>query len=174
MRWFCVKPATSISVRTMFTDMKLLKYPQAWIALGFGTGLSPAAPGTVASLAAAALWWLLFSELALPMQLGVVIAGFALGVLCSNWMIARTAVKDPGYIVCDEFIGMWIALLLLPKTLMAYALAFALFRLFDIVKKGPVGWADKRFSGGFGVMFDDVIAGLLALAIGQGLFRFIS
>jgi phosphatidylglycerophosphatase A len=62
---------------------------------------------------------------------------------------------------------MWIALLLLPKTLLAYALAFALFRLFDIVKKGPVGWADKRFSDGFGVMFDDVIAGLLALGVLQ-------
>ena len=150
----------------MFIDMKLLKYPQAWIALGFGTGLSPKAPGTVASLAAAALWWLVFADLALPVQIGIVIAGFVLGVLSSQWMIARTGVKDPGYIVCDEFIGMWIALLLLPKTLLAYALAFALFRLFDIVKKGPVGWADKRFSGGFGVMFDDVIAGLLALGVG--------
>jgi phosphatidylglycerophosphatase A len=150
----------------MFTDLKLLKYPQAWIALGFGSGLSPKAPGTVASLAAAGLWWLVFADLALPVQIGIVSAGFVLGVLSSQWMIARTGVKDPGYIVCDEFIGMWIALLLLPKTLLAYALAFALFRLFDIVKKGPVGWADKRFSDGFGVMFDDVIAGLLALGVG--------
>jgi phosphatidylglycerophosphatase A len=149
----------------MFTDLKLLKYPQAWVALGFGTGLSPKAPGTVASLAAAGLWWLLFADLALPVQMGIVIAGFVLGVLSSQWMIARTGVKDPCYIVCDEFIGMWIALLLLPKTLLAYALAFALFRLFDIVKKGPVGWADKRFSDGFGVMFDDVIAGLMALLV---------
>jgi phosphatidylglycerophosphatase A len=151
----------------MFTDLKLLKYPQAWIALGFGTGLSPKAPGTVASLAAVALWWLVFADLALPVQIGIVSAGFVLGVLSSQWMIAKTGVKDPGYIVCDEFIGMWIALLLLPKTLLAYALAFALFRLFDIVKKGPVGWADKRFSDGFGVMFDDVIAGLLALGVLQ-------
>jgi phosphatidylglycerophosphatase A len=60
---------------------------------------------------------------------------------------------------------------LLPKTLMAYVLAFALFRLFDIVKRGPVGWTDKHFSGGFGVMIDDVFAGLLALAAAQVIYR---
>ena len=150
----------------MFTELKLLKYPQAWIALGFGSGLSPKAPGTAASLAAAALWWLLFADLALPAQIGIIASGFVLGVWASAWMIARTGVKDPGYIVCDEFIGQWIALLLLPKTLLWYATGFALFRLFDIIKRGPVGWADKRFSGGFGVMIDDVIAGLLAMAAG--------
>lgn len=147
----------------MFTEPKLLKYPQAWIALGFGTGLSPKAPGTLGSLAAAAIWWLLFADLALPAQAAVIAGGFLLGVWVSNWMIARTGITDPGFIVWDEFIGQWLALLLLPKTLLWYAIGFALFRLFDIVKKGPVGWADKRFKGGFGVMFDDVIAGLLAL-----------
>lgn len=156
----------------MFTERKLLKHPQAWIALGFGTGLSPAAPGSVASLAAAAIWWLLFADLMLTVQLGIIAFGFALGVWASAWMIAKTGVKDPGYIVWDEFIGQWIALLLLPKTLFWYAIGFALFRLFDIVKKGPVGWADKRFSGGFGVMADDVLAGLLALALVQAVFRF--
>lgn len=147
----------------MFTDWKLLKFPQAWIALGFGTGLSPKAPGTVGSLAAVALWWLLFADFSLPIQAAIIALGFALGVWVSHWMIARTGIADPGFIVWDEFIGQWIALLLLPKTLVWYAIAFALFRLFDIVKRGPAGWADKRFKGGFGVMVDDVIAGLLAL-----------
>lgn len=147
----------------MFTEPKLLKYPQAWIALGFGTGLSPKAPGTVGSLAAAALWWLLFADFSPAIQIGIIAFGFILGVWVSHWMIARTGIDDPGFIVWDEFIGMWIALLLLPKTLLWYAVAFTLFRLFDIVKRGPVGWADKCFKGGFGVMADDVIAGLLAL-----------
>ena len=106
------------------------------------------------------------------LQLLVIAVGFELGVRAGNWMIAKTGVKDPGYIVWDEFIGQWIALLLLPKTLMAYVLAFVLFRLFDIVKRGPVGWADKRFSGGFGVMVDDAIAGLMALALVQAVWRF--
>lgn len=158
----------------MFTDTRLLKHPLAWIALGFGSGLSKWAPGTVGSLLAAVLWWFLLADLPIWAQLLVIVIGFELGVYASNWMIANTGVKDPGYIVWDEFIGMWIALLLLPKTLMAFAIAFALFRLFDIVKRGPVGWADKRFTGGFGVMFDDVIAGLLAMTVGYAVMHFLA
>lgn len=158
----------------MFTDTRLLKHPLAWIALGFGSGLSKWAPGTVGSLLAAVLWWFLLADLPIWAQLLVIVIGFELGVYASNWMIANTGVKDPGYIVWDEFIGMWIALLLLPKTLMAFAIAFALFRLFDIVKRGPVGWADRRFTGGFGVMFDDVIAGLLAMAVGYAVMHFLA
>jgi phosphatidylglycerophosphatase A len=158
----------------MFTDYRLFKHPYAWIALGLGSGLSKKAPGTIGSFLAALLWWWLMADQALWLQLLIIAVGFELGVRASNWMIAKTGVKDPGYIVWDEFIGQWIALLLLPKTLVAYALAFALFRLFDIVKRGPVGWADKRFSGGFGVMIDDVIAGLLALVSGKTVLYFIS
>lgn len=150
----------------MFTDKKLLKHPYAWIALGFGTGLAPKAPGTIGSLAAVAMWWFLYSNLSIPFQLAIIVSGFAIGVIVSNWMIEKTGVQDPGFIVWDEFIGQWIALLLLPQTLLWYAIGFALFRLFDIVKRGPVGWADKRFKGGFGVMVDDVIAGLMAMGLG--------
>jgi phosphatidylglycerophosphatase A len=150
----------------MFTDKKLLKHPYAWIALGFGTGLAPKAPGTVGSLAAAILWWFIMANQALWLQMVVIVVGFELGVRASNWMIARTGVQDPGFIVWDEFIGQWLALLLLPKTLLWYAIGFALFRLFDIVKRGPAGWADKSFKGGFGVMFDDVLAGLMAMGVG--------
>lgn len=157
----------------MFTEYRLLKSPQAWIALGLGTGLSPKAPGTVASLAAAILWWQCFADSPLHWQIAIITIGFAIGVWVSAWMIAQTGNKDPGYVVCDEFIGQWIALLLLPKTLLWYAIGFALFRLFDIVKRGPVGWADKHFKGGFGVMFDDVIAGLLAMGAAQLIFALV-
>jgi phosphatidylglycerophosphatase A len=153
----------------MFTNYKLLRHPYAWIALGFGTGLSPKAPGTIGSFAAVVLWWFLYSNLPLAFQLATIVAGFVIGVIVSNWMIEKTGVQDPGFIVWDEFIGQWIALLLLPKTLLWYAIGFALFRLFDIIKRGPVGWADKRFKGGFGVMFDDVIAGLMALILAQAI-----
>jgi phosphatidylglycerophosphatase A len=153
----------------MFTNYKLLRHPYAWIALGFGTGLSPKAPGTIGSLAAVVMWWFLYSNLPLAFQLATIAAGFAIGVIVSNWMIEKTGVQDPGFIVWDEFIGQWIALLLLPKTVLWYAIGFVLFRLFDIVKRGPVGWADKRFKGGFGVMFDDVIAGLMALILAQAI-----
>lgn len=156
----------------MFTDKKLLKHPYAWIALGFGTGLAPKAPGTVGSLAAAILWWFIMANQPLWLQMVVIIVSFELGVRASNWMIARTGVQDPGFIVWDEFIGQWIALLLLPKTLLWYAVGFALFRLFDIVKRGPVGWADKSFKGGFGVMFDDVLAGIMAMGVGYIALKF--
>lgn len=149
----------------MFTDTKLLKHPYTWIALGFGSGLAPKAPGTIGSLVAAVLWWFLYSGMPFVFQLATIGVGFAVGVIVSNWMIEKTGIQDPGFIVWDEFIGQWIALLLLPKTLLWYAIGFVLFRLFDIVKRGPVGWADRRFKGGFGVMFDDVLAGLMALAI---------
>ena len=147
----------------MFTNYRLLRHPYAWIALGLGSGLSPKAPGTLGSLVAVILWWFLYSHLPLPFQLATIVAGFFVGVIVSNWMIEKTGVQDPGFIVWDEFIGQWIALILLPKTLLWYVLGFVVFRLFDIVKRGPVGWADKRFKGGFGVMFDDVIAGLMAM-----------
>lgn len=157
----------------MFTDKKLLKHPYAWIALGFGTGLSPKAPGTMGSIAAVVMWWFLYSNLSFVFQASIIVSGFAIGVIVSNWMIEKTGVQDPGFIVWDEFIGQWIALLLLPKTLLWYAIGFALFRLFDIVKRGPVGWADKRFKGGFGVMFDDVLAGLMAMGVGYIALRFL-
>ncbi len=156
----------------MFTDTKLLKHPYAWIALGFGSGLSPKAPGTVGSLAAVVLWWFVYAQMPFVFQLATIAVGFAVGVIVSDWMIAKTGIKDPGFIVWDEFIGQWIALLLLPKTVLWYAIGFALFRLFDIVKRGPVGWADRRFSGGFGVMFDDVLAGLMAMGLGYIALQF--
>lgn len=158
----------------MSIDRKILKHPYAWIALGFGSGLSPKAPGTVGSLAAVALWWLLMADAPLWAQGALIIGGFGLGLAASAWMIRQTGIKDPGFIVWDEFIGQWLALLLLPKTLLWYAVAFGLFRLFDIVKRGPVGWADRKFSGGFGVMFDDALAGLMALVVAQLLYRLIA
>jgi phosphatidylglycerophosphatase A len=153
----------------MSIDAKHLKHPYAWIALGFGAGLLPKAPGTAGSLLAAILWWFLMADQPVLWQLGVIVGGFVLGVQASQWMITRTGIQDPGFIVWDEFIGQWLALLLLPKTLLWYAIGFALFRLFDIVKRGPVGWADRRFKGGFGVMFDDALAGVLAFVVAQGL-----
>jgi phosphatidylglycerophosphatase A len=145
----------------------LLAHPAGWIATGLGSGLSPRAPGTVGSLAALIPWWLWLRELP-PMQYAaVLVAGLLVGVWASNWVIARTRIADPGFVVWDEFIGLWIALFLLPAGWPWVAAAFALFRLFDIWKPWPVGWADRKVHGGLGVMLDDVLAGLLAFAILQ-------
>ncbi|HEY0232536.1 MAG TPA: phosphatidylglycerophosphatase A [Dokdonella sp.] len=137
-----------------------------WIASGFGAGLSPYAPGTVGS-AVALIPWIALRELPLPFYVCALVLAFALGVWASNRVVATLRIDDPGVIVWDEFVGQWIAclpLLLVARDARWIALAFVLFRLFDIGKPWPVAWADRRLKGGFGVMFDDVLAGLYAAA----------
>jgi len=142
----------------------LLGHPAGWIACGFGSGLSPWAPGTAGS-AAALLPWLALRDLGGPIYAVLVALAFALGVWASNQAIARLRIDDPGVVVWDEFVGQWIALLPLvvaPRGWPWVVAAFALFRLFDIWKPWPVSWADRRIKGGLGVMLDDVIAGFYA------------
>lgn len=132
-----------------------------FIAAGFGTGYAPLAAGTVASAAAvvSGAGLMLLSPWALA--LAAVLATFG-GTLA----IKRASVEgDPGWVVIDEFAGQWITLLALPRpTLPGLLAAFILFRIFDITKPGPIGWADRQH-GAFGIMADDVIAGIVAAAV---------
>ena len=147
--------------------MKLLT-PSLWspsllIALGFGTGLSPLAPGTVATAWA----WLSFNALQPVMSDWAWALLLSLGFLIGLWAIGHTTrlldQQDPSSIVWDEILAFWVVLWILKGSLVQEALAFVLFRLFDVLKPGPVGWADRRFKGAFGVMFDDLIAAGLSL-----------
>jgi phosphatidylglycerophosphatase A len=139
-----------------------------FIAAGFGTGYAPFAAGTVASAAAvvSGAGLMLLSPRALA--LAAVLATFG-GYLA----VKRASVEgDPGWVVIDEFAGQWITLLALPRpTIPGLLAAFVLFRIFDITKVGPVGWADRRH-GAFGIMADDVIAGIIAAAF-LALLRFL-
>lgn len=146
----------------------VLSHPAGWIACGFGTGLSPVAPGTVGS-AAALLPYLWLRELPLGVYLGVVLAVFVLGVLVSHILCRRCAVEDPGFIVIDEFVGQWLALALAPPGWAWILVGFSLFRLFDVWKPWPVSWADRNVDGGLGVMLDDALAGVLAALVLVGL-----
>lgn len=146
----------------------LLRDPAGWIATGFGSGLAPRAPGTVGTLAAV-LPWLVLRELPLWGYLAVVLAAFALGVWAAQRVIERLRIEDPGLVVWDEFVGLWIALIAVPDGWAWVVIGFGLFRLFDIAKPWPVSWADARLKGGFGAMFDDALAGLYALAALQAL-----
>ena len=142
----------------------LLRDPAGWIACGFGSGLSPVAPGTAGSLAAL-LPWLALRELPWPLYFAGVAFAFALGVWACARVVDRLHVDDPGFVVWDEFVGQWIALmplLWMPSAWWLLAAGFALFRLFDIAKPWPVSWADRNIKGGFGVMLDDVLAGVYA------------
>ncbi len=143
----------------------VLGHPAGWIASGFGSGLSPFAPGTAGSLAAL-LPWLALRELP-PIALAVVIVvAFALGVWASEVVVRRLGLQDPGVIVWDEFVGQWITLL--PLLAWAHApwwwivIGFLVFRVADIAKPWPASWADRSVKGGFGVMLDDAFAGVWA------------
>ncbi len=142
-----------------------LRNPFVFLAVGCGSGLTPVAPGTAGSLLALPLWWFLLADLPLWQQaLCITIA-----VLLAIWIVDRacraTGVGDASQIVLDEVVGQWLALLAAPKSLVAVALGFGLFRFFDIVKPPPVSWADRRLRGGLGVVLDDVLAGVLAAAV---------
>jgi len=95
----------------------------------------------------------------------VLVAGAVLGIWASNWVIARTRIADPQLVVWDGFIGLWIALFLAPAGGYWLLGGFLLFRLFDILKPPPIRYYDQALKGGFGVMFDDVIAAAYALLV---------
>ncbi len=131
------------------------------IASGLGAGHSPWAPGTAGSLLALLLGALLM--LASPAALPLAALAATIGGV---WAIRAARVDgDPGWVVIDEVAGQWIAMLTLPRPAWPGLLAaFALFRLLDITKLGPIGWAD-RMDSAFGIMADDVIAGGVGAAI---------
>ena len=135
----------------------------AFLASGFGIGYAPKAPGTFGSLLGLALGAALLAVGHLPLLFGIVVVS-GIGI----FTIARLpdhAAADPGWIVIDEIAGQMIPLLALTQlSLGGVLLCFALFRLFDIWKPGPVAWADKRHDE-YGVMGDDLIAGGLAWII---------
>ena len=152
--------------------------PSRLIALGFGSGLSPVAPGTFGTLAGWALYLLIDAAVA-PTRAAwaaILVAGFFVGW----WACTRTArdmaVADPSAVVWDEIIAFWIILwAVMPVSVAWQLLAFALFRVFDAVKRGPVGWADARFkpapgalpgwAQGFGIIFDDLVAAVCTLVV---------
>lgn len=140
------------------------------LATWFGTGNLPAAPGTFGSLAALPFAWLLVNYGGATALAAAVVVVFVVGWWASTVYVETTGIGDPGPVVIDEVAGQWLTLLAAAPGVWWHWLAgFVLFRLFDIVKPWPVGWADKRIKGGFGVMFDDILAAIYAFAFLYGL-----
>ncbi len=143
---------------------KVLTDPVNFVAFGFGTGLATFAPGTVGSLPGVLLAWLML-DMGIYFQLGVAVALSLAGIWICGESARRIGVHDHGGIVWDEICGMYITLLLAPPTLLGFALAFGLFRFFDIVKPWPIRDLDHRLGGGLGIMLDDLVAALYALIL---------
>ena len=138
-----------------------------WLSVGLGSGLIKPAPGTWGSVFALMLGYLII-ENGVPVQLfGAAIVGVSvLGVVTINRIEKLSGVHDAPEIVIDEVAGMWIAMLPLYHLGTGYVallIAFGLFRVFDILKPWPIGWLDKQVTGGFGVMIDDIVAGIFAV-----------
>ncbi len=147
-----------------------LRDPVLWLATGCGVGWIGGAPGTWGSLVAIPLALLL--RMGGP---GVYWAGFALsvavGIPLTGIAARRLGLSDPPMIVWDEMAGQLLTLGFAPMGLLNWSVGFLLFRFFDILKPGPIRWVDRKVQGGWGIMADDLAAGLIA---GLFLYLFVS
>lgn len=142
-------------------------HPAHVVAFGFGAGLAPAAPGTVGTLLAWPLGWALGALVSPAALVATAALCFALGVWACGVTGRRLGVADHGAMVWDEMVAFLLVLAVVPRALDWQAAAFVLFRAFDIGKPWPIRQLEQRFGGGFGVMFDDLLAAgytLLVLA----------
>lgn len=142
---------------------KMLRNPLHLLSLGFGSGLAPFAPGTFGTLVAIPLY-LLMAQLSLPLYLLVIVIALVAGIYLCQYTSDALGVHDHSGIVWDEFVGYWITMIAVPLAWQWILTGFVLFRFFDIVKPWPVKIVDLKMKGGFGIMLDDVLAGLYALA----------
>ncbi len=141
---------------------KFLLNPLHLLSLGFGSGLAPKAPGTCGTLIAVPLY-LLLVQLPPVWYLLAVLLAFGFGVFLCEYTSRALGVHDHPGIVWDELVGYWITMIAVPAEWLWILVGFVLFRVFDIWKPWPVRIADKTLKGGFGIMIDDVLAGVYAL-----------
>ena len=149
-----------------FTDKLVL-----FLATGFCSGHAPKAPGTVGTVVAI-LPLLLLQQLPLIPYLSIVLLACITGVYICDKADKLLKTHDNKAIVWDEFCGLWITFIAIPAGWVTLLAGFVLFRLFDILKPWPISIADRKVAGGVGVMLDDIIAGILSLAVLHGLLHY--
>lgn len=151
---------------------ELIKRPVCFLGLGFGSGLAPKAPGTFGTIAAIPIY-LLMQNLSLMTYLVLTVIAFIVGI----WICQKSAdwlgKEDPSAVVWDEIVGYLVTMIAAPQGWQWVVLGFALFRFFDILKPWPISLADKELHGGFGIMFDDVIAGIFSAGCIQLLYIYL-
>lgn len=165
----------TISAKSSSVSFAFLRQHAAhFIALGFGAGLAPIAPGTTGTLVAYPIFFGLMLMLPLWIQLAAVAVMFALGVWVCTITGRNLGVVDHGAIVWDEVVAMLLVLAFTPLGWAWYGIAFAVFRAMDILKPFPIRLADRKIKNGFGVMFDDLLAAIYAILILRILERFLN
>ena len=143
----------------------ILSNPINFLAFGFGTGLSPRAPGTVGTLVGYPLYFLLISYLSLNLVLIVLTALYLLGIWICDVGGKAVGVSDHSGIVWDEIVAMALVLCFSPQNIYGYISAFLAFRLFDILKPWPINLIDENMENGHGVMLDDLLAAGYSIAL---------
>lgn len=162
---------TATSKASAPSFLSLLKNPIHLLAFGFGSGLSPRAPGTVGTVMAVLLY-LPMAHLPLPIYLSMILVTALLGCYLCGKTARELGVHDHPGIVWDEFVGFWLTMTAIPASWPWIAAGFVLFRVFDIAKPWPIGWCDKRVSGGIGIMVDDLLAGVYSWLILFSVYQF--
>jgi phosphatidylglycerophosphatase A len=144
----------------------MLSHPLHLISLGFGSGLSPIAPGTVGTLFAWASF-AVFNHYLTVLEWGILIAvGFVAGISITGFTATKLGIEDPSPVVWDEVVAFWLVLLMVtPVTFTGQLWAFVVFRFFDMVKPPPIRHFDRKLKGGFGIMFDDLVAAFFTLLV---------
>lgn len=138
---------------------KVWQRPDYFIAFGFGSGLSPIAPGTMGTLAAVPIY-LSLSKLTLPLYLLVVVVFYVLGVYLCEKVSQDLGENDYSGIVWDEIVGYLFCMAFVPMSILSMILGFVMFRAFDIMKPPPIRQIEARVGGGQGIMLDDVLAAI--------------
>lgn len=148
---------------------EVLSSPVHFLAFGFGSGLSPIAPGTAGTLVAIPIY-LLLSGLSLVNYLLILAIVIVAGIYLCGESARRLQLDDPGGVVWDEIAGFLVTMIAAPVGAVWIILGFILFRIFDIWKPTPIRLLDKYVKGGWGIMVDDLVAGLYALICLQALY----
>jgi phosphatidylglycerophosphatase A len=144
----------------------MLSHPLHILSLGFGSGLSPVAPGTVGTLFAWASFAVFSNRLTVIEWAVLIVGGFFGGIAICSFTANRLGIDDPSPVVWDEIVAFWLVLLMVtPATFTGQLWAFIVFRFFDTVKPPPIGYFDRRLKGGFGIMFDDLVAAFFTLLV---------
>lgn len=147
--------------------------PIHFLAFGLGSGAAPKAPGTFGTLAAIPLFVFFLQGLEPLHYFGALVVTSLIGIYLCGKTSKDLGVHDHSGIVWDEFVGFWITMWLAPTGWFYILLGFVLFRLFDILKPWPISWVDKHVHGGFGIMLDDILAGVMSFVVLQALVTFV-